>query len=442
MSEYCKYYKEKEQVSFDGGVTWVYTYNYRKGALYETESEDCGYYPPQYQWIVVSGGYECSGTTKMTQEKKQVSYDGGTTWQDVSPLETRAALPVIEYNSTSCGYIPPPPVGMKYKFTLEDWNIITGSCDSSSAITSADTRNYKGTMVEAEIGTCVTEIKEEAFSYASKLRSVLIPNNVLKICDSAFRNTGLRSVVIPDSISDDTTFTSNLGRFAFMNCGSLTSVTLSNNLMTIPMEAFYGCINLPNIRIPNGVKSINVGAFAGCVSLTSVTIPNSVEIIDAQAFAGCVSLPKIILPSVTTINHAAFYHCTSFTSIGLIGSGASVELPETLLTIWSEAFHSGTSITSITLPNSVTTIGENAFDYCEVLTTLTVGSGCTSIRDYAFFCCYNLTTVTCLAPTPPTLGTRVFDYTNLTTIYVPSESLDAYWYSEWGNLGATIQPIP
>ena len=61
---------------------------------------------PQYRWTATTG-YECSGTTKMTQEKKQVSYDSGETWTDVSPLETRAVEPVLEEKSTDCGYMPP-----------------------------------------------------------------------------------------------------------------------------------------------------------------------------------------------------------------------------------------------------------------------------------------------------------------------------------------------
>lgn len=51
----CKYYKQKKQVSYDGGQTWqdVIPYEYQKGALYEQRSQDCGYVPPvtQYRWV-------------------------------------------------------------------------------------------------------------------------------------------------------------------------------------------------------------------------------------------------------------------------------------------------------------------------------------------------------------------------------------------------------
>lgn len=105
---YKKYYLYKQEVSYDDGETWedvsptVTTPSGDPIAEYAT-LEECEA-NIQYRWSVVSGGYECSGTTKMTQEKKQQSTDGGETWTDVTPAETRAALPVIEYNSPDCGY--------------------------------------------------------------------------------------------------------------------------------------------------------------------------------------------------------------------------------------------------------------------------------------------------------------------------------------------------
>lgn len=105
---YKKYYLYKQQVSYDDGETWEDVFP----TVTTPSGDSIGEYATleecesniQYRWVVVSGGYECSGTTKMTQEKKQQSTDGGETWTDVTPAETRAALPVIEYNSPDCGY--------------------------------------------------------------------------------------------------------------------------------------------------------------------------------------------------------------------------------------------------------------------------------------------------------------------------------------------------
>lgn len=60
--------------------------------------------PTRYQWVVVTGDYMCSGTTKCQKEKEQRSDDFGMTWRDTGNYR---AGTVIEYNSEDCGYVPP-----------------------------------------------------------------------------------------------------------------------------------------------------------------------------------------------------------------------------------------------------------------------------------------------------------------------------------------------
>lgn len=90
--------KEKEQRSDDFGMTWRDTGNYRAGAVIEYNSVDCGYIPPQYR--TVSGTPYCNGYTKMFDTFNQVSYDGGITWENTGV----SGSTVIEYNSPDCGY--------------------------------------------------------------------------------------------------------------------------------------------------------------------------------------------------------------------------------------------------------------------------------------------------------------------------------------------------
>ena len=119
---YDKYSVQKKQQSTDGGETWtdVSPLETRAGELVEVNSEDCGYVPStQYRWVVVSGQYTCVGYDKHSVEKKQESTDGGETWTDVTPLDTRTGS-VIEYNSEDCGYVPPTPT------TQYRWITISG----------------------------------------------------------------------------------------------------------------------------------------------------------------------------------------------------------------------------------------------------------------------------------------------------------------------------
>lgn len=110
MEAHVKYYVEKQQVSHDGGTTWEDTGSERRGQSAETQSTDCGYVEPQYQWVnldpTVEGNYYCDGTVKYYKQQRQVSYDGGTTWQNVVPAEYQQGG-VAEQHSIDCGYVPP-----------------------------------------------------------------------------------------------------------------------------------------------------------------------------------------------------------------------------------------------------------------------------------------------------------------------------------------------
>lgn len=90
--------KEKEQKSEDFGVTWTDTGEVRPGTPIEYNSEYCGWQPPQYR--TVSGEPYCNGYTRMIDTYNQVSYDSGTTWENTGV----SGSTVIEYNSPGCGY--------------------------------------------------------------------------------------------------------------------------------------------------------------------------------------------------------------------------------------------------------------------------------------------------------------------------------------------------
>ena len=79
------------------------------------------------------------------------------------------------------------------------------------------------------------------------------------------------NVVIPSTIPAGTprvpTPVTAIGSGAFMNCASITSVTIPNGIISIEHNAFSGCTSLTAITIPGSVIYIGGGAFWGCSSL-------------------------------------------------------------------------------------------------------------------------------------------------------------------------------
>ena len=277
------------------------------------------------------------------------------------------------------------------------------NCTSLASVTIPNSVTYIGdeafygctSLASVTIPNSVTYIGEEAFVNCQSLTSVTIPNSVTSIGYNAFywvpviinyssltddEHWGARSengVVDGDFIYEDNTKTNllvyigeggeitipnsvtTIGKKAFFECTSLTSVTIPNSVITIGSSAFAYCKSLASVTIPNSVTSIEMFAFAGCEKLTSVTIPNSVTYIGEEAFFYCPSLTSVTIPnSVTTIGGCAFSKCTSL---------ASVTIPNSVTTIGSCAFSECTSLASVTIPNSVTTIGNSAFNDCTSL---------------------------------------------------------------------------
>lgn len=125
-------------------------------------------------------------------------------------------------------------------------------------------------------------------------------------------------VVIPSKINDVTVET--IGNTAFQN-SAVTSVTIPDSVTAIYSGAFANCSQLTNISIPNSVTYIGFSAFNSCTSLKSITLPSSLSSISEALFFGCSQLTTIHIPvSVTSIGNYAFADCPSLMTVTYPGS--------------------------------------------------------------------------------------------------------------------------
>ena len=225
----------------------------------------------------------------------------------------------------------------------------------SGEVTIPETVTYDGATYN------VASIGDSTFVECTSLTSVTIPNSVTSIGNYAFYHSSLTSVTIPNSVT-------SIGDLAFSYTSLTYPVYNAHCFAYLPMS-FKGAY-----AIPEGIKHITGGAFCDRHYLTSITIPNSVMSIGNWAFAGS-ALTSIFIPnSVTSIGEAAFAASTL----------TSVTLPNSITNIGNKTFQSCDSLTSITIPNSVISIGDEAFLWCSSLTSVTIPNSVTSIGNWAF----------------------------------------------------------
>ena len=180
-------------------------------------------------------------------------------------------------------------------------------------------------------------------------------------------------IVIPSTYEGK--LVKGIGSSAFMDCTSLTSITIPSSVISIGNYTFFNCTSLTDVKFEPRSQCTNIGddAFHRCISLTNITIPESVTSIGSSTFYGCSSLQTITFEEAsqcTNIGSEAFRNC---------GNLIEIIIPEGVTSIGDSAFHSCTNLTSITIPSSVTSIGEYAFLFCTSLTKV-------EISDLAAWC--------------------------------------------------------
>lgn len=245
---------------------------------------------------------------------------------------------------------------------------------------------YTGRATSLEIpatiqGLPVTDIAVSAFFDASRLKSVVIPDGVIRIEDSVFSGCGnLERVSIPASVM-------HIGNGVFNACFNLLEINVDEDNIFYSSEdgvlfnkAKTELIRYPHRKegayiIPDIVTNIRWSAFRSSRYLTAITIPNSITIIRDNTFADCRSLESVIIPdSVTNIGESAFDSCDNLTK-AIIGDG--------VITIGEDAFRRCGRLENVSIGKNVAVIGENAFSACN-LTEINLPATVTKIEWRAF----------------------------------------------------------
>ncbi len=329
----------------------------------------------------------------------------------------------VNQKCTSCGQaqILSGSCGTKAKYTL-DLGTGTLRITGSGAMTNYPTYSndipwyaHRPFIREIRISEGITSVGSHAFSNLYAVKNLTIPSSVTTIGMWAFSNTGLTSVVIPDTVLV-------LGTYAFLNCTSLKKATLPAGVTEIPEGLLQGCDNLISVEIPSGVRVIGGSAFSYCYNLSGISLPEGLERIGDYAFASSALTYGLILPdSLVELGEGAL-------------SGVFLEelrIPENLSTIGMYCFFgSGIGRFVVDEDNAHFTADERGVLFSKDMTTLiaypsycyeteyVVPEGVNYISDGAFM--YSSLQKVVLPSTLSMIGMDAFSYSwNLAEVEIP-----------------------
>ncbi|MBR1831640.1 MAG: leucine-rich repeat protein [Ruminiclostridium sp.] len=246
----------------------------------------------------------------------------------------------------------------------------------------------KTSIKEFTVPTGVKIIAERSFLGCKKLKNLIIEEGVEEIEYLAFADSGISSIVIPDSV---TYIKSGLNKSPFLGCDDLKEITVGSGIKEFELCLFAGRVlgsiyytNIEKITLSEGLEVIGSGVFEYCNKLKEIEIPKSVKSISADStvsrgfgtFEHCESLETVILnEGLETIGEDAFNNCASLKSI---------DIPNTVTSLGDHAFEYCGSLTEVTVPGSVAVIEGGTFGYCDSLKKVTFNDGVLKLNGYIF----------------------------------------------------------
>lgn len=220
----------------------------------------------------------------------------------------------------------------------------------------------------------VTNIQAHAF-YCQPIKNIVFKGLGLRhIGFSAFSNTALESLSLPDTVEiiDDYAFANSpivtakwpnqcktIPHNAFAGCEKLSTVTGTESVLSIGVDAFADCVSLKKLDITN-VNTLHVGSFRNTPQLT-ICIPDEVKCLPCECFGqttitnekiSAVMIDDKALCGCKLQNHVHFPKLTSLQTGAFVDMHAeSVSFSSALKTIEDGAFYDSQYLNEIILTN-------------------------------------------------------------------------------------------
>ena len=288
----------------------------------------------------------------------------------------------------------------------------------------------------------VTIIEREAF-YGMDIRSVVLPDSVVLIEDSAFKCCRrLRNVTLGNSLK-------KIGNSAFGWCDALTYMPMPASVEQVGYQAlqdtrmvsvqlqrgviYFGHIlygyngylpehsyivvregttviadsafnskfeyrfdgrNLEGVVLPAGMKRIGDGAFAFCKGLLYINLPESIEYVSSYSFDKNVKIvptPKINPKMTQTVEYCPNdANIIEETERYTLDDNGILTFKDDVTMLKDEEFKGRNDIKKVILPGTVDSVGESSFAGCKSLKEVVFSEGVRIIWRWAFRGCHKL----------------------------------------------------
>lgn len=205
--------------------------------------------------------------------------------------------------------------------------------------------------------------------------------------------------------NDECIFAEEIGNCAFANCRCVKKIELPKSITCIDNFAFYNCCNLVELMIKKNVTFIGSNAFTDCINLEKINVDKNNKIFSSQdgilynkdktefiyipqAIRGEITIPQ----GIASIEQGMFSGCCNIESINVDVNNTKYSSLDGILynKNKTELIEVPPTRVTVSIPDSVTSIFYDAFDNCANLTNIIISNNVTSIHRWALGRCANL----------------------------------------------------